>query len=233
VYVFSVKATDAAGNESDPVSKMWMIEEAGAERAQTFLTDGPRNKSWLLRDFVSFGYTSDVSGVDYVCGLNGKLRQCPSGQQIYTSLSSRTHTFKVAAVTKDGQVDRSPAKRTFTVPKNNNTLRHSKAWKQRSGSGYFLRTYSQTSKKGATLSKRSGHIKRIALVASKGKHFGTVKVFLGKKMLKKVSLQAKKLHKKRLVHVKTFKHQKRGTIRVVVVSRHKTVRIEGLGIATR
>ena len=69
--------------------------------------------------------------------------------------------------------------------------------------GYFLKTFSTTKKKGAVLKYRSSSIKRVALVVTKGKGYGTVKVYLGKHLLKKVSLAAKRTHKKKLVNIAT------------------------------
>lgn len=235
-YTFAVRAVkdDELG---EPATRSWLITEAAeadTRRPQTYLTEAPRNHSWLLHDFVSFRYASDENAADFQCGLDNRLRACPDRQKVYRTVSSKTHTFQVRAVDRAGNVDRSPARRTFTVPRNNTTLKHSRAWKERSGRGYYQHTYSQTSRKGATLSKRSGHIKRIALVATTGPRFGTVRVFVGKKVVKrKVSLHSRRQHKAELIPIRTFKHARRGNIRVVVTSRHRPVRIEGLGIATR
>ncbi|HET8718481.1 MAG TPA: hypothetical protein VFM50_12095 [Nocardioidaceae bacterium] len=234
-YVFSVRAS-SDGVTGQPATRMWTVTDAGAadgRAPQTRITEGPRNHAWLLQDFVAFGYDSDERGVTYQCGLK-KLRRCAGHQKVYTSLAGRTHTFRVRAIDAAGNVDRTPARRTFTVPRDNTTLKHSKAWRKRSARHSFGGTYSQTSRRGATLSKKSGHIKRLALVATTGKRYGTVRVYVGKLVVARtVSLHARKRHRSALIPIRTFKRPRHGRIRVVVTSRHRPVRIEGLGIATR
>ena len=239
LYTFSVHTVVDGEPSTTDDDHMWKIteEESDTSAPQTSITEHPRIRrgGWLLQSFAGFKFASDQKGASFRCGLDGDLRSCTGGQVVYRTVSSSTHTFSVAASAGD-RADRTPAKMTFTVPKNNNKLRHSKAdrsWTKKQGRGYFLNTYSETSTKGAWVAKGSRSIKKIALVATKGPGHGTLKVFLGKQLLKKVSLQAKRTRKSQLIPIETFRTKKRGAVRVVVVSRNKTVRIEGLGIATR
>lgn len=241
-YTLSVHAiVDGVKDPSDATASWTITEEATDEGAagapQTHISESPRIRrgGWLLQGFAQFKFGSDAKNATYQCGLNGDLRGCMGGQVLYRTLASATHTFSVAA-TAGGKVDRTPAKRKFTVPKNNSRLKHSKAskaWDKNRGKRYFLDTYSETRTKGAWIQKGSRSIKKIALVAAKGKGHGTVKVFLGKRLLKKVSLRANRTRTSQLIPIKTFRTKKRGAVRIVVVSRNKVVRIEGLGIATR
>jgi hypothetical protein len=234
-YIFSVRASKD-GVTGQPATRMWTVTDAAAgdtRAPQTRITEGPRNRAWLLHDFVAFGYDSDERGVTYQCGLT-RLRRCAGHQKVYTSVSGRTHTFRVRAIDAAGNVDRTPARRTFTVPRDTTTLKHSKGWRKRNARHSFGGTYSQSSRKGATLSKKSGHIKRLALVVTTGKRYGTVRVYVGKKVVKRtVSLHSAKRHRSVLIPIRTFKRPRHGRVRVVVTSRHRPVRIEGLGIATR
>lgn len=240
-YTFSVHAiVDGVKDPSDATASWTITEETTDEEAgapQTYISEAPRIRKggWLLQGFAQFKFGSDAKNATYQCGLNGDLRGCMGGQVLYRTLASATHTFSVAA-TAGGKVDRTPAKRKFTVPKNNTRLKHSaagKSWDNKRGNRYFLDTYSETRTKGAWIQKGSRSIKKIALVATKGRGHGTVKVFLGKRLLKKVSLRANRTRTSQLIPIKTFRTKKRGAVRIVVVSRNKVVRIEGLGIATR
>ena len=240
-YTFSVHAiVDGVKDPSDATASWTITEDATDEEAgapQTYISEAPRIRKggWLLQGFAQFKFGSDAKNATYQCGLNGDLRGCMGGQVLYRTLASATHTFSVAA-TAGGKVDRTPAKRKFTVPKNNTRLKHSaagKSWDKKRGNRYFLDTYSETRTKGAWIQKGSRSIKKIALVATKGRGHGTVKVFLGKRLLKKVSLRANRTRTSQLIPIKTFRTKKRGAVRIVVVSRNKVVRIEGLGIATR
>ena len=73
---------------------------------------------------------------------------------------------------------------------------------------------------------------KLALVATRGRGFGTVKVYLGSSLLKKVSLGATTTQKKRLIPIASFTSPASGKVKVVVATGGKTVRIEGLGVAT-
>ncbi len=73
----------------------------------------------------------------------------------------------------------------------------------------------------------------VALVATKGPGHGTVKVLLGPTVLKTVSLAATRLSKRQVIAVATFPSARSGTLKVLVATSGKPVRIEGLGVATR
>jgi hypothetical protein len=228
-YTFSVRALDGDAADPTPATFSWTVRPSGVP--DTWLRGGPRNNGWLRAEYVSFRLASDAVGATYRCTLDGKARRC-GGRLRVLHVAAGTHTVTAAATVAD-RTDRTPARRTFTRPVNDRDLRHGKAWRERGGKGYFLGTYSQTRTKGATLTKRARHITKVALVASKGRGFGTVKIYLGRQLLKKVSLRARTLHKRRIIPVERFRTPRRGLLRVVVVSRHKVVRIEGLGIARR
>ena len=71
----------------------------------------------------------------------------------------------------------------------------------------------------------------MALLVTKAPGYGAVKVYLGKTLLKKVSLAAASKHKRQLVDVVRWSSPHKGTIRIVTTSA-KPVVLEGLGIAT-
>ncbi|HEU5042673.1 MAG TPA: hypothetical protein VFT75_00895 [Nocardioidaceae bacterium] len=196
------------------------------------LSGGPRQSGWLRSDHVRFRLTSDQDGASFDCTLDGTTVQCASPWRL-RHLAAGTHTV-TATASLDGQADPTPARRTFTRPVNDQDLHHSPAWHERAGKrGYFLRSFSQTRRHGATLRTPARHIEKIALVATRAPRFGTVKVYLGKQLLRRVSLSASTLRRRRIIPVARFDHQRRGLVRVVVVSHRKLVRIEGLGLARR
>ena len=73
--------------------------------------------------------------------------------------------------------------------------------------------------------------KRIALLVTRCKTCGTVRVYLGTKLLRTISLRSKSTKHSELVIVKTFTTPKTGTLRLVVSSTGKPVPIEGLGLS--
>ena len=204
----------------------------GAPAPDTQLSGGPGQSGWLRSDHVRFLLSSDQSGAGFACTLDRKTTQCSSRWRL-DQLTAGTHTV-TAAASLGSQADATPARRTFTRPVNDLELSHSRAWRERTGKrGYFLDSFSQTRSHGATLRTRARHIKKIALVATRGIGFGTVKVYLGTQLLRKVSLSGRTLRKRRIIPIARFDQRRRGLVRVVVVSRGKVVRIEGLGLARR
>lgn len=202
---------------------------SGAPAPDTRLSGGPGRNGWLRGDQVRFAVSSDQNGASFACALDGTAVSC-GPELLLQQLTAGTHTV-TATASLDSQADQTPARQTFTRPLNDVDLTHSRGWRERSGHGYFLGTFSQTRSHGATLKTRAHHIKKIALVATRGIGFGTVKVYLGRQLLRKVSLAGRTLRKRRIIPIARFDHHRRGLVKVVVVSRGKLVRIEGLGLA--
>ncbi len=196
----------------------------------TLITSGP--KRWALARKATFGLGISPGGsATYACSLDGAGRLC-TGSSATVRFAPGTHTFSAQGRDSLGNQDSTPATRTFTMPVNNTALK-GKGWTKAKHKGHFLKTFSKTKKKGAVLKYRSSSIKRVALVVTKGKRYGVVKVYLGKHLLKKVSLAAKRTKKKKLVNIARFSTARAGTVKVRVVSKGKPVVIEGLGLASR
>jgi hypothetical protein len=202
------------------------------EAPSTTITGGPADGSFSLQPTAAFVLGSGEASSTLVCSLDdGAGTPCGPAYEA-SGLGQGTHHLRAWATDAAGSADPEGAGRTWAVPFNNTTLKHSKGWAKKKASGYYLRSYSQTTKKGRSLSRPVTDVRSIALVASKGKGFGQVKVFLGKQLLKKVSLSATKAKKKQLIDVASFPEARDGTVRIVVATAGKTVRIEGLGLLT-
>jgi len=218
------------GTVVQPIADFLPILGGGLPGApDTRLSGGPGRNGWLRGDQVRFGVSSDQNGASFACTLDGTAVSCGPELRL-RQLTAGTHTV-TATASLGGQADQTPARRTFTRPLNDVDLGHSRGWRERTGKGYFLGTCSQSRTHGATLRTRAHHIKKIALVATRGIGFGTVKVYLGKQLLRKVSLAGRTLRKRRIIPIARFDHHRHGLVKVVVVSRGKAVRIEGLGLA--
>jgi hypothetical protein len=227
-YTFSVRATDVDGNvDATPETFLWKVD---ATAPDTFISRSP--STWLLSRSASYTYGANEPVSSVQCALDGQGRACGL-TSASVAIPEGTHVFSVFATDKVGNVDATPATDWTTRPMNNTSLKHSKGWKQARIKGAYLKTGSVTTKKGATLVANATGARRIALVVSKGKGFGTVKVKLGSTVLKKVSLASKRSVKKKLVSIKSFATPTSGKVTVVVVSSGKKVVVEGLGIATR
>jgi hypothetical protein len=197
----------------------------------TLITSGP--KRWALARTATFGLAISPAGTaKYRCSLDGAGRLC-TGTRTTLGFGAGTHTFAAQGTDSLGNEDPTAATRTFTLPVDDRDLTRASGWTKGTGKGYFLKTFTSTTKKGATLKTSSSAIRRVALVVTKGKGYGTVNVYLGKKLLKQVSLAAKTTKKKKVVNIAKFSSARSGTVTVVVTSKNKKVVIDGLGIASR
>ena len=233
LYTFTAAATSGSLTDTTPASWVFTVAADTPLAPETTLSGGPANHGWLLAAGTRFGLSSNQPGVTYSCTLDGQSPQGCSDPVSLTRLAQRTHVFTAAAANALGVADASPATRVFTVPVNNTKLKASTGWAKRKHRGHFLSTFSQTKRKGATLKVRRSAIRSVALVVAKGRGYGTVNVYLGKKLLRKVSLRANRSVGGRVVPIKKFSSKEHGAITVKVVSRGKLVRIEGLGISSR
>ena len=80
---------------------------------QTTIQSGPSSPT--TQTSASFTFGGGSAGGSYECRLDGNLfSECASGQS-YSGLSPGSHTFWVRAVDATGNVDATPATRTWTV----------------------------------------------------------------------------------------------------------------------
>jgi hypothetical protein len=203
------------------------------EPPQTSVTGGPGENRFATSTDASFVLGSDEAGSTFTCSLDGAAGgPCASPRRL-TGLGARTHTLSVWARDRAGDADPTAATTTWTVPRDDRALKRSSGWKQARGAGYYLKTYSSATRKGAALTTKVAGARRLALVASTGPGFGKVSVLLGAKKLRTVNLAASRLRKRQVLPVGTFPSAVSGKLRVVVATSGKPVRIEGLGVATR
>jgi hypothetical protein len=107
---FNVRARDQAGNVSAPASYTWAIDTSPPD---TTITGGPANSS-TSGPTVSFTFSSEA-GATFQCRMDsGSFSACTSPFTA-TGLTDGSHTFHVRALDAAGNVDASPATRTWTV----------------------------------------------------------------------------------------------------------------------
>jgi uncharacterized delta-60 repeat protein len=110
-HTFRVEATDAVGNvDPSPASWNWTIDTTPPD---TSITSGPsgRNNS----STATFGFSSTEPNSTFQCKLDsGGWVGCVS-TTTYAGLASGSHTFSVAAIDPAGNVDPTPATRTWSV----------------------------------------------------------------------------------------------------------------------
>jgi hypothetical protein len=109
-HTFSVRAVDAAGNtDATPASRTWTVDTAAPD---TTIGSGPSGTITVAEATFSF---SSEAGVTFECRLDGAAYSACTSPRSYTNLSNGPHTFDVRAKDGAGNVNATPASRTFTV----------------------------------------------------------------------------------------------------------------------
>ena len=105
-------AKDLAGNALEQDYSWTFGTAADTTAPETTIDSGPSGT--VSSTTASFGFSSNESNVTFECRLDGAVESCTLPKN-YTGLSEGTHTFEVRAVDSAGNVDPTPASRTWTV----------------------------------------------------------------------------------------------------------------------
>ncbi len=225
--VFEVRARDRAGHvEPEPAYHAWSVDG----RAPETTVGGPTG--FVLSDAAELTLGSSEPGATYSCTLDGAARPCSGPTWSVTGLSAGTHVATAAARDAAGNSDATPASRTWTVPHRAADLQRDRAWSLRRSAAAYGGGYLQATRKGATLSLRVADARQLALVVSRGRGHGSVHVYAGKRRLDTVRLVSRTARTRQLVRLPALEQPFTGTVRVVVATADRPVRVEGLGAAT-
>ncbi|MBL8916117.1 MAG: OmpA family protein [Archangium sp.] len=110
-HTLQVRAIDAAGNvDLTPASRSWTIDTVPPD---TSITSGPSGTT--ASTSATFAFTSPDATATFQCSLDGApFTACASPNNL-TGLADGSHTYQVRAVDPSGNVDPTPASRTWTV----------------------------------------------------------------------------------------------------------------------
>ena len=114
-HTFEVRATDAAGNtDASPASRSFTVDTTLPDTTpDTTITTGP---SGTINQHVStFTFTSSEAGSTFQCRVDAGAFAACTTPFTTSSLANGTHTFEVRAIDGAGNVDPTPASRTFTI----------------------------------------------------------------------------------------------------------------------
>ncbi|MFC7496357.1 MULTISPECIES: hypothetical protein [unclassified Nocardioides] len=244
---FEVRGTDLAGNvQAVPASHTWVIEPLEDPKdpdpvtpaprdttaPETTLTGGPAQDSWSLTRTATFEVASTEAG-GATCTLDSAPRSCAPGQLRLDGLSAGTHVLTVAATDAAGNADASPATRTWSVPRTAAEIPRARKWRLRTSPSAYGGAVLETRTRRAELRLRVTDARRVALVVSGARKHGTVAVYAGRRKVATVRLAGRKAVSQRLVALPALPTAFTGDLRVVVTTRGRPVRIEGLGATTR
>jgi Big-like domain-containing protein len=113
----SVRATDVAGNtDASPATRAFTVATApppDTTAPDTTIMSGPT--ATTDDSTPTFAFTASEEGSAFECKLDaGAWAECTSPKD-YSALSAGSHTFSVRATDAAGNVDASPATRTWTI----------------------------------------------------------------------------------------------------------------------
>ncbi len=110
-HLFSVRATDAAGNtDATEATRSWTVDTGAPD---TSIGSGPSGPTAATS--ASIGFASSESGSTFECKLDEGAWQTCTSPRALTGLAQGAHTFRVRATDPAGNVDPSEAVRTWTV----------------------------------------------------------------------------------------------------------------------
>ena len=110
-HTFSVRAVDQAGNiDATPATRAFTVDTLAPE---TTITSGP---SGATTDRTpTFAFSASESGGTFQCSLDSASFASCSSPKTYLTLGLAAHVFQVRAIDTAGNVDPTPASRSFTV----------------------------------------------------------------------------------------------------------------------
>jgi hypothetical protein len=117
-HTFEVRARDAAGNtDGSPATRTWTVAvpppQPDTTAPDTTISSGPSGTS--TSSSASFGFTSSETGSTFECRMDAGAWGSCSSPKAYSNLANGSHTFDVRATDAAGNVDLTPATRTWTV----------------------------------------------------------------------------------------------------------------------
>lgn len=240
-YTFSVRATDrfpfGPNTEAPPVQVSWQVVASDPDpdpdpgAPETTITTAPPR--WLLDPFTEIVYEADQPLAAAQCLLDGAEKKCSQRSAVIIGMAERDHTFTVAGIDREGDVDPTPATTTWTLPWDANKVRLSSGWRTKKARGYYQDSYATTTKKGATASRASSAFRSAVLVATRCPGCGKVAISYKGTTLRKVNLDAASTKKRRLIPVDSWAKAQRGSLTVTVLSKGKPVFLEGIGLSAR
>ena len=112
-HTFEARAVDAAGNvDSTPSARTWTVD---ATPPDTRVTGGPESTTSSTSVSIQFKTVAVEKNATFECRLDGGAWQACTSPRAYANLADAAYVFEVRASDPVGNVDTTPARRTWTV----------------------------------------------------------------------------------------------------------------------
>jgi hypothetical protein len=243
-WYFHLRTVDNAGNWSDTVhagpflvdvTAPTPVAVGGWALLQRFILTPAFSVSWSGGDAASGTSSYDVqyrsAGYKGVFGAPVLWQSAVTATSAsFTGTPGSTYCFSARALDAVGNLSTWSAEKCTALPLNNTSLAHSSGWSKVTARGYYLKSYSVSSRPGASLTRTGVVAKRIAVVVTKCATCGTLGVYWNGTLLKKLNLAASTTAKKQLITVAGWASPRSGAVKLVVLSSGRPVIVEGLGV---
>jgi hypothetical protein len=153
----------------------------------------------------------------------------PRTDLMFRASPETTYCFRVKARDSMATTSAWSAERCTNVPLDDRGLTASGGWRRQNGRAFYQRTYSESSKRGAVLSRTSVTADRLAILASTCQSCGRIRVTFGGAPVGAFDLRSSRKSTSQLFILHRFAHTRSGTVRITVLSQDKRVRIDALG----
>ncbi len=243
-HSFAVRATDALGNVSDPVSYNWRIDSippvVKLHDLYLYNADTTLKASWGAANVGDTGaVTVDVrwQRAPYNAGFTAAVYpaawQKTTRQAVTLTGLSRGYTYCVSARARDtaGNVSAWSAPQCSVTSLDDRLLSRSTGWSQITGADYYAGTATRTTSLGAKLTRTSVQTERITLVATRCPTCGTVGVYWNGRLLKTVNLASSTTKHGSRIDIASFAAVTSGTLVLRSATSGKTVLIDGVALS--
>ena len=100
--------------DATPASRTWTIQPPDTTAPDTTIDTGPSGT--VTSSAASFAFSASESGSTFQCSLDSTTAYTAcSSPKDYSDLAAGSHTFRVRAIDAAGNVDATPASRTWTI----------------------------------------------------------------------------------------------------------------------
>jgi hypothetical protein len=146
----------------------------------------------------------------------------------FSGVAGSTYCFSARAVEAGGKHGAWGPEVCTAVPLDDRSLTRSGTWSAGTGAAYFNKTVINSTKTTAKAVRTGVQTKRISLLVTTCPTCGSVKVYWGSTLLKKVSLKSTKTVNKKVIAIKTFTSVQTGTLTLKPGTAGKKTLIDGV-----